>query len=66
MDVLINDYQVALEEHQRSIRGASEEQTIVEKLIKAPWNSNQTIVTMFGNVQINLTTLVEIKNTIPY
>ena len=55
MGVLINDYQVKLEEL-----------AAVKKLIEAPWDPNQHIITMFNNVKTHLTTLAEMENTIPY
>ena len=55
MDILIDDYQATLED-----------QAAVKKLIEAAWDPNQHIVTLFDNIKTHLTTLAEMKNTIPY
>lgn len=52
---IINDYQVTLEE-----------QTEIRKLIKAAWDQNQHMITLFANIKTHLTILVEMKNAIPY
>ena len=55
MDVLINDFQATPEEREE-----------VRKLIDAPWDPNQHIITLFADIKKHLTTLAEIKNAIPY